>query len=35
MYRMPITRALHEDAVGHMMCVASSPIFALLHFKEE
>jgi len=27
--------ALHEDAGGHMIAAASSPVFTKLHFKEE
>jgi hypothetical protein len=34
-HRMAATRALREDAGGHIMWMASSLIFALLHFKEE
>jgi hypothetical protein len=32
---MAATRALREDAGGHIMWMASSPIDTLLHFKEE
>jgi hypothetical protein len=34
-FRIAAAYALHENAGNSMMWMASSPVFALLHFEEE